>query len=55
VIRAVCWVSVMGMTPSRSRARIDGVDLVYYAPHISMGTRVRERPAGPPFYTRMPP
>jgi hypothetical protein len=45
-------VSVMGMTPPPSRARIDRVDLVYYAPLTSMGKRVRERPAGAPFYTR---
>src|SRR5207302_894958 len=66
VIRAVCCVSVIGMTPSRSRVRIDRIDLdlVYYTLHMSMGKRVRERqpemwvattnfptPAGHPFYT----
>jgi len=36
------------MTPSRSRVRIDRIDLdlVYYAPHMSMGKRVREPAAG---------
>jgi hypothetical protein len=45
VIRAVCCVSVIGMTPSRSRVRIDRIDLhlVYYTLHVSMGKRVRER------------
>jgi hypothetical protein len=28
VIRAVCWVSVIGMTPSRSRVGTDRIDLV---------------------------
>jgi len=39
---------VIGMTPSRSRVRIDRIDLdlVYYAPHMSMGKRVREPAAG---------
>src|SRR6266403_1790474 len=44
VIRAVCCVSVIGMTPSRSRVRIDRIDLdlVYYTLHLSMGkTRPR--------------
>jgi len=56
------------MTPSRSRVRIDRIDLdlVYYAPHMSMGKRVRERQpemwvattdfptaASHPFYTRL--
>jgi len=33
------------MTPSRSRGRIDRIDLdlVYYTLHMSMGKRVRER------------
>jgi hypothetical protein len=33
------------MTPSRSRVRIDRIDLdlVYYTLHMSMGKRVRER------------
>src|SRR5687768_7252702 len=45
VIRAVCCVSVIGMTPSRSSVRIDRIDLdlVYYTLHMSMGKRVRER------------
>src|SRR6267143_2471118 len=45
VIRAVCCVSVIGMTPSRSRVRNDRIDLdlVYYTLHMSMGRRVRER------------
>src|SRR5438270_12057878 len=45
VIRALCCVSVIGMTPSRSRVRIDRIDLdlVYYTLHMSMGKRVRER------------
>jgi len=68
VIRAVCCVSVIGMTPSRSRVRIDRIDLdlVYYTLHVSMGKRVRERQpemwvattnfptaASHPFYTRL--
>jgi len=68
VIRAVCCVSVIGMTPSRSRVRIDRIDLdlVYYTLHMSMGKRVRERQpemwvattnfptaASHPFYTRL--
>src|SRR5690348_11918306 len=53
VIRAVCWVSVIGMTPSRSRVRTDRIDLVYYVPHLPVGKRVRERPARHPFYTRL--
>src|SRR6266850_6287638 len=45
VIRAVCCVSVIGITPSRSRVRIDRIDLdlVYYTLHMSMGKRIRER------------
>jgi hypothetical protein len=33
------------MTPSRSRVRIDRIDLdlVYYTLHMAMGKRVRER------------
>jgi hypothetical protein len=33
------------MTPSRSRVRIDRIDLdlVYYTLHMSMGKRIRER------------
>src|SRR6266566_1716645 len=68
VIRAVCCVSVIGMTPSRSRVRIDRIDLdlVYYTLHLSLGKRVRERQpemwvattnfptaASHPFYTRL--
>src|ERR1700756_1636357 len=68
VIRAVCCVSVIGMTPSRSRGRIDriGFDLVHYTLHVSMGKRVRGRQpemwvattnfptaASHPFYTRL--
>jgi hypothetical protein len=36
------------MTPSRSRVRIDRIDLdlVYYTLHMSMGKRVREPAAG---------
>jgi len=56
------------MTPSRSRVRIDRIDLdpVYYTLHMSMGKRVRERQpevwvattnfptaASHPFYTRL--
>jgi len=56
------------MTPSRSRVRIDRIDLdlVYYTLHLSMGKRVRERQpemwvattnfptaASHPFYTRL--
>jgi hypothetical protein len=56
------------MTPSRSRVRIDRIDLdlVYYTLHVSMGKRVRERQpemwvattnfptaASHPFYTRL--
>jgi hypothetical protein len=61
-------VSVIGMTPSRSRVRIDRIDLdlVYYTLQMSMGKRVRERQpemwvattnfptaASHPFYTRL--
>src|SRR5207302_5610836 len=43
VIRAVCCVSVIGMTPSRSRVRIDRIDLdlVYYTLHVHGKTRPR--------------
>ncbi|PYS58254.1 MAG: hypothetical protein DMF76_19765 [Acidobacteria bacterium] len=55
------------MTPSRSRGRIDRIDLdlVYYTLHMSMGKRVRERQpemwvatnfptaASQPFYNRL--
>jgi hypothetical protein len=56
------------MTPSRSRVRIDRIDLdlVYYTLHMAMGKRVRERQpemwvattnfptaASHPFYTRL--
>jgi len=44
---------VIGMTPSRSRVRTDRIDLVYYAPHLPVGKRVRERPGRHPFYTRL--